>query len=465
MSGEVRTADELRRDPRFVEYVALFNEGKFFAAHEALEALWLEVAGEEREFLQGLVQVAVALEHRARGNRAGAARVLARARRRLRGYGARHGGLALEAILGGAEAFLAGTRADPPHLPAVPRREVRRALNGKGAGIGKEDARKRKPMRAKSKAMKKKTAVMTGAKARAKNAKKKGSSPKPRAIAAAVRHKPARRAAGMTKGIRGAKRSTPVKRAAPGRAPSGVKRAVPGARPSARPSPRGSARRLEPLEVRRARALAILEGLRRLYPDAHCELDHGSALELLVATILSAQCTDVRVNMTTPALFARYRTAHDYAGASLEEVGEIVRSTGFYRNKAKSIVALGKALVERHGGEVPVTMDELVELPGVGRKTANVLLAEWFHQPGIAVDTHVIRLTGPVWRLTHETDPVKIEFALYELIPEQDRAFFGIATIFHGRRICSARRPDCAGCALNVICPSAFALARVRPAV
>jgi len=205
--------------------------------------------------------------------------------------------------------------------------------------------------------------------------------------------------------------------------------------------------------------------LRRLYPDAHCELDHGSALELLVATILSAQCTDARVNMTTPVLFARYRTAGDYARADLAELGEIIRSTGFFNNKAKSIVALGKALVERHGGEVPSKMEELVELPGVGRKTANVLLADWFHQPGIAVDTHVIRLTGPIWRLTNETDPVKIEFALYELIPEKDRAFFGIATIFHGRRICSARRPDCAGCALNTICPSAFAFGGIRPAV
>jgi endonuclease III len=213
--------------------------------------------------------------------------------------------------------------------------------------------------------------------------------------------------------------------------------------------------RLDPLEVRRERALAVLEGLRRLYPDARCELEHDSALELLVATILSAQCTDVRVNMTTPALFARYRSAADYAAAGPEELEGLIRSTGFYRNKAKSILSLGKALVERFGGEVPGTMEDLVTLPGVGRKTANVLIAEWFKRPGIAVDTHVIRLTGPVWRLTGETDPVKIEFALYELISEQDRAFFGIATILHGRRVCPARNPACARCSLAPVCPSA----------
>jgi endonuclease-3 len=214
--------------------------------------------------------------------------------------------------------------------------------------------------------------------------------------------------------------------------------------------------RLEPLEVRRERALTILGELRGHYSDAKCELGHGSALELLVATILSAQCTDVRVNMTTPALFRRYRGADAYASADPAELEGLIRSTGFYRNKARSIIALGKALVERHGGEVPETMEDLVLLPGVGRKTANVLIAEWFGRPGIAVDTHVIRLTGPIWRLTDETDPVKIEFALYDLLPEEDRSFFGIATIFHGRRICAARRPACERCSLASLCPSAF---------
>ena len=234
-----------------------------------------------------------------------------------------------------------------------------------------------------------------------------------------------------------------------------VKRKPEGKTPPAARGGKGTMFRLDPLEVRRERALAVLEGLRRLYPDARCELDHRSALELLVATILSAQCTDVRVNMTTPALFAKYRSAADYAAAAPEELEGLIRSTGFYRNKAKSILSLGKALVEGFGGEVPGTMEDLVTLPGVGRKTANVLIAEWFKRPGIAVDTHVIRLTGPVWRLTGETDPVKIEFALYELIPEQDRAFFGIATILHGRRVCPARNPSCGRCTLAQICPSA----------
>ena len=283
--------------------------------------------------------------------------------------------------------------------------------------------------------------------------------------------KKAKKATKVKETVRAARPSKPAKpgkRLAKIRKPAKTMRAAKPARPKAPKAVTRAGvktRRQEPLEVRRARALAILEGLRRLYPAARCELTHGSALELLVATILSAQCTDVRVNMTTPALFARFRTAADYAAARLEEVGEIVRSTGFYRNKAKSIVSLGKALIERHAGEVPAAMEALVTLPGVGRKTANVLLAEWFGKPGIAVDTHVIRLTGPVWKLTNETDPVKIEFALYELIPEKDRAFFGIATIFHGRRTCTARRPDCAGCALSAVCPTAFTWGSVRPAV
>ena len=206
--------------------------------------------------------------------------------------------------------------------------------------------------------------------------------------------------------------------------------------------------------AREGRARKILTELERLYPDARCEMSHANALELAVATILSAQCTDVRVNMTTPALFARYRTAADYAAAMPSELEAIIRSTGFYRNKAKSIIALGKALVANYGGEIPKTMEELVTLPGIGRKTANVILTEWFGKSGIAVDTHVLRLTGPVWRLTRETDPVKVEFGLYELIPEAKRAFFGIATIFHGRRICPARKPKCESCTLAPICPS-----------
>ena len=166
--------------------------------------------------------------------------------------------------------------------------------------------------------------------------------------------------------------------------------------------------------------------------------------------------------MTTPALFARYKTAAHYANADPAELEALIRPTGFYRAKTRSLIALGKALVERFGGEVPEKMEELVTLPGVGRKTANVLIAEWFGRPGIAVDTHVIRLTGPVWKLTEETDPVKIEFTLYELIPEKDRAFFGMATILHGRRTCFARNPNCAACPMNTFCPSAFSLPSAR---
>jgi endonuclease-3 len=448
MSGRTWTAGAVSRDPRFREYAWRFNAGRFFSAHEVLEELWLEVRGEERDFLQGLVQVAVALEHRARGNAAGAHKVLARARRRLRGYGARHAGLPLSDLLAQAEAYLEGSRPEPPRLPAFAR--------------GTAPARPRAGQATKSERTmtRRTTKTKTMAKAaRRKKAPPKGGGTRARAV------KPARRDAG-SRAAR-TRRAASAKRPAPARSGGAARTAPPARRAAASTSrPRRlsatraarAARALEPLEVRRERARAILEGLRFLHPDARCELVHTSALELLVATILSAQCTDVRVNMTTPALFARYRTAGDYASANLEELGEIIRSTGFYRNKAKSIVALGKALVERHGGEVPRAMEDLVRLPGVGRKTANVLLAEWYKEPGIAVDTHVIRLTGPVWRLTNEQDPVKIEFALYDLIPEKDRAFFGIATIFHGRRICSARRPNCAGCALSAICPSAFAL-------
>jgi endonuclease III len=204
--------------------------------------------------------------------------------------------------------------------------------------------------------------------------------------------------------------------------------------------------------ARKARAAKIVEGLRALYPDADCELTHASALELLVATILSAQCTDQRVNAVTPKLFARCRSAADYASADAGELETLIHSTGFFRNKAKSIIGLGKALVERHGGEVPRDMDELVELPGVGRKTANVLLGTWFRQPAIPVDTHVQRLAGRL-ALTSETDPVKIEVALQNVLAESDWSFAATALIWHGRRVCFARNPQCAACALSRHCP------------
>jgi endonuclease-3 len=205
-------------------------------------------------------------------------------------------------------------------------------------------------------------------------------------------------------------------------------------------------------EEKRSRAARLVAGLRKLYPDADCELWHGSALELLVATILSAQCTDARVNQVTPVLFKKYRTAAEYAGADPDELERIVHSTGFFRNKTKSIIGLGKALVELHGGEVPDRMDDLVKLPGIGRKTANVLLGTWFRRPAIPVDTHVQRLAGRMG-LTDATDPVKIELALQKILPEKDWSFAATALIWHGRRVCAARNPACDRCALNPDCP------------
>jgi len=201
-----------------------------------------------------------------------------------------------------------------------------------------------------------------------------------------------------------------------------------------------------------ARVARLVAGLKRLYPDADCELRHGSSLELLVATILSAQCTDQRVNTVTPGLFARYKTTRDYASADIAEVEALVHSTGFFRNKAKAIIGLSRALLDRHGGEVPDSMDDLVKLPGVGRKTANVLLSVWFHEPAIPVDTHVVRLVSRLG-LTKETDPVGIEFALRKILPESEWSFVATALIWHGRRVCFARNPSCDACALRRDCP------------
>jgi endonuclease-3 len=203
-----------------------------------------------------------------------------------------------------------------------------------------------------------------------------------------------------------------------------------------------------------AHATEIFARLKLAHPDAHCELDHETPLQLLMATILSAQCTDKRVNMVTPALFQRYPTAQALADAQQEEVEEIIKSTGFFRNKAKSLIGLGKALVERHGGEVPGAMDTLVTLPGVGRKTANVILGNAFRRnEGVVVDTHVGRLSVRLG-LTRETDPVKIEQELMPLFPQDEWALLAHVLIFHGRRVCDARSPKCEICTLNEICPS-----------
>ncbi|UOX87755.1 endonuclease III [Amycolatopsis sp. FBCC-B4732] len=190
-----------------------------------------------------------------------------------------------------------------------------------------------------------------------------------------------------------------------------------------------------------------------VYPGAHCELDFTTPLELLVAVVLSAQTTDVRVNLVTPALFERYRTAADYAGADRTELEEYLRSTGFYRAKANSVMGLGAALVERFDGEVPAKLDDLVTLPGVGRKTANVVLGNAFDVPGITVDTHFGRLVRR-WGWTAEEDPVKVEHAVGELIPRKEWTMLSHRVIFHGRRVCHAKKPACGACPLARDCPS-----------
>jgi len=204
-----------------------------------------------------------------------------------------------------------------------------------------------------------------------------------------------------------------------------------------------------------ARAAKIVAGLAREYGGAECALVHSSALELLVATILSAQCTDVRVNLVTRDLFKRYRSAKDYAEADPGELERLIRSTGFFRNKAKSIRGAGRILVEQFGGEVPSTMEELLELPGVARKTANVVLGTWFGKAeGVVVDTHVHRLSRRLG-LTREDDPKKIERDLMALIPVGEWIDFSHRLIWHGRKICGARKPKCDQCALASCCPSA----------
>lgn len=203
--------------------------------------------------------------------------------------------------------------------------------------------------------------------------------------------------------------------------------------------------------VRRARRMNRI--LAETYPDAHCELDFSNPLELLVATILSAQCTDKRVNMVTPVLFAKYPTVEDYAAADPAEMEEIIRSTGFFRAKTNSIIGMARSVRDRYGGAVPGKLKDLVTLPGVGRKTANVVLGNAFDVPGITVDTHFQRLTRRFgW--TTETDPVKIEHAVGDLIPKRDWTVMSHRLIWHGRRICHARRPACGACSLAALCPS-----------
>jgi endonuclease-3 len=215
-----------------------------------------------------------------------------------------------------------------------------------------------------------------------------------------------------------------------------------------------------PIETRRRRLLVVLPRLKQMYPQARCSLDHADPLQLLVATILSAQCTDERVNLVTRDLFARYRTAADYAGAGQETLEKQIQSTGFFRNKAKSIIAMAQALVQRHGGQVPRTMEQLTHLAGVGRKTANVVLGNGFGiNEGIVVDTHVTRLANRLGLTDHPSDAVKIEHDLMQLVPRQDWTLFSHLLIHHGRAVCNARKPECDRCELRTQCPSSSTVA------
>ena len=211
----------------------------------------------------------------------------------------------------------------------------------------------------------------------------------------------------------------------------------------------------ESIEARPARVKKISSSLQKAYPDAHCELNHSNPLELLVATILSAQCTDKRVNLVTAGLFKKYRSAADFAKANPDDLEQDVRTTGFFRNKAKNIQGCCRKLVERHGGQVPQTMEELTHLDGVGRKTANVVLGNAFgRHEGIVVDTHVTRLSYRLG-LTRQNDPEKIEQELMKFVPRELWTLFSHWLIWHGRRRCYARSPDCPNCEIKKLCPSA----------
>jgi endonuclease-3 len=208
------------------------------------------------------------------------------------------------------------------------------------------------------------------------------------------------------------------------------------------------------------RAGRLMKRLKTLYPAADCALEHESPYQLLVSTILSAQCTDERVNQVAPNVFARYPTAAELALANSDELESIIRSTGFYRNKAKNLIGAARTLVERFGGQVPDTMEALIQLPGVARKTANVILGTWFRKTeGVVVDTHIGRLShrlGLTWRSRDDKDAVKIEQDLMEIIPRDEWTFIGHALILHGRQVCTARKPACERCALSGDCPTAF---------
>ncbi len=209
----------------------------------------------------------------------------------------------------------------------------------------------------------------------------------------------------------------------------------------------------ESREARKTRVLKIIKNLRKAYPDAHCELNFTSPMELLAATILSAQCTDKRVNRVTPALFKRYKNPREFAGAKPEELEELIRSTGFYKNKARNIIAAAQKIERDHGGRVPATMEALTGLAGVGRKTANVLLGNAFGIPGIPVDTHMLRVNKRLG-ISSKADAVKMEYELMPLVPQKEWTDYSHLIIFHGRSRCYARKPECSKCEIFEFCPS-----------
>jgi len=249
----------------------------------------------------------------------------------------------------------------------------------------------------------------------------------------------------------GRRRAAPAKKKGPARR----KKQTPSQRSAARQAAPSRGRRRETREERIERTAAIVARLEAAYPQARCALDHQNALQLLVATILSAQCTDARVNMVTPGLFARYPTARAFAEADPAELERAIQSTGFFRNKARSLIGCCQALLVRHGGEIPGDLESLVELPGVGRKTANVVLGNVFGIPSVVVDTHVTRLSQ-LLGLSSQKDPNKIELDLMEIVPREKWTLLAHLLIEHGRRVCIARRPQCPSCALADLCPSSL---------
>ncbi|MEU9598147.1 endonuclease III [Streptomyces sp. NPDC048109] len=286
-----------------------------------------------------------------------------------------------------------------------------------------------------------------------KTASAKGAAAEKAPVEKAAAEKPAAKKTAGKKAA--AKKTAPMKRQAPAKKPAVVPKkaaaAVKGVAPAktvAAKPPRGESRTAL---VRRARR--IDRELAEVYPYAHPELDFENPFQLVVATVLSAQTTDLRVNQTTPALFAKYPTPEDLAAAVPEEVEEILRPTGFFRAKTKSVIGLSKALTEDFGGEVPGRLEDLVKLPGVGRKTAFVVLGNAFGRPGITVDTHFQRLVRR-WRWTEETDPDKIEAAVGALFPKSDWTDLSHHVIWHGRRICHARKPACGACPIAPLCPA-----------